>query len=92
MPEPSSWPFDNEGGMPSTRTQISAWRGAVYSILAVAGGYFVALWDARGMQAARAPSWLGSLPAMWVFLAGVAGAILGLRFGAPNPAPIRTSS
>jgi hypothetical protein len=90
--ELSSWPFDNEGGMPSTRTQISAWMGAACSILAVTGVYFLALWDARGMQAAMAPSWLGSLPAMWVFLAGVAGAILGLRFGAPNPAPIRTSS
>lgn len=39
-----------------------------------------------------APSWLGFLPAMWAFLAGVAGAILGTRFGAPNPVPIRTPS
>lgn len=66
--------------------------GAVCSILAANGVYFLALWDAGGMQAAMAPSWLGFLPVMWAFLAGVAGAILGTYFGAPNPVPLHTPS
>ncbi len=66
--------------------------GAASSILAANGVYFLALWDAGGMQAAMAPSWLGFLPVMWAFLAGVAGAILGTCFGAPNAVPIRTPS
>ena len=66
--------------------------GAVCSILAANGVYSLALWDAGGMQAAMAASWLGFLPVMWAFLAGVAGAILGRYFGAPNPVPLHTPS
>jgi len=60
--------------------------GALTSILGANAVYFLALDAAGGLGGAMAPAWLGFLPVMWGFLAGIVGALVGTLLGGPRAA------
>ena len=50
-------------------------QGAIASVLAGNGVYFLCLWQGGGLSGALQPSLFGFLPVFWAFLAAVAGGV-----------------